>query len=151
MLITLDSFAIADGHTTAFKVNGTEQLALAQETDEDVPLRAEWPTFFPDRAVRRVALGFTVTHPPAADEQQAHFDAHLTAVNCPKGGALTVELHGNRISYESAKVVSIQAQRIGLSVLMTYNLEAVNPTSTRLILDEDGVALEDEDGVALEY
>lgn len=150
-LIKLNDFEIANGFSRIHQVLEDESWTLSQETDEDLALRAAWPTYFPDRAVQRVPLSYVVMWPECEDLAAAALQARVVPFTTPKGGVLIEELDGTRITYAAAKKVSVTVLRIGIRNQFTTVLEAVNPTVQSLVLDELGDILEDEAGDELEY
>lgn len=138
MLVTLTNgatiFEIANGYDRTTNVLDVESFVLSQETDEEILLRAAWPTYYPDRAVRRIPVVYPVTFTPCASMEAAVLQARTIPLTCPKGGVLT-EQHGETlITYASAKLVSCSVERIGVSNRFGFAFEATDPDTATLSL-----------------
>lgn len=151
MIVRLHDTYLADGVSREHRVAAQESFSLNQQNQTSLPGRAAWNNFFHSRAARSINLNYPVTLAPCATLGEAAIQARTVAVDCPKGGILYEHQEGEAVIYEDAQVTSIQVERSGVTNVVRYSLEAKNPRTARLILDEDGVALEDGDGVPLEY
>lgn len=132
MIVTLDTFEIANGYDRTAQVLGEDSFTLTQDTQTETMLRGEWPVFFHSRAARTIPLRYQVAFPPCASIAAALLEARQIPLTCPRGGEL-IEQHGaTAITFSDARVTSIEVVRRGLSNQFTFALEAINPSSGEL-------------------
>lgn len=132
MIVTLAGFEIANGIDRTLRVLGNDSFSLTQTTDEELLLRDGWPTFFTARASRVIPLTYEVTFPACDSLAAALLQARQIPATCPKGGTLTEQLGATLITYASAKVESIRAERRGVSNQFTFQLSATDPDTAAL-------------------
>lgn len=132
MIVTLGEFVIANGLDRTVNFLGSDTFSLTQETQTETPLRGEWPVFFHSRASRVIELAYRVHYPPCADLPAALLQARTIAATCPRGGEL-VEQHGaTEITFEDAKLLSLEPTRRGVSNEFLFKLAAKNPSTAAL-------------------
>ncbi|MCF7788611.1 MAG: hypothetical protein K9N47_20985 [Prosthecobacter sp.] len=154
MTVTLDDFEIANGDDRTLQVVSEETLDMQQQAQESAPFRGAWARGFPERAQRSFSLSYKVTFPPCESLEDALMQSRMIPVQCPKGGVL-IEYHaGVRITYAQAWIQGVvRSQRLGVTNIFFFPLEAVNPTAEELVLDgTDGEIFTDaEDGEEFTY
>lgn len=133
MLVTLDTFAIANGTDRALQVLGEESFGLRQTTQTAVRARGEWLTGFYSRASRSIRRSYVVQFPPCASLQEAFEESLTIPLTCPRGGLLTEQVGAFEVTYADAWIDGeITVQRRGVSNLFTFPLTAINPSTATL-------------------
>lgn len=129
MTILLNStFELANGDDRTARVCGRRGIVLSQDTPRAVRLRAEWPTLFPTRAVRTVAINLEISLPACADLAAAEEQAHAFIASIPKGGdSLEFVIDDSTITYPQWALVSAEPQSLGVTNLLRVALEATDP------------------------
>ncbi len=146
MIVTLEGFAISDGVDRAARVVGERGMDMTQSTQEAVMVRAEWPTWFHSRAVRRYDFAFEVTFPSLASSEAAEEEAHDFCATLPKGGELVIVVDGTQTSYARAVVRSATVNTVGVRNSVMLQISAAEPTTTptpTLVWDAEILTWED--------
>lgn len=130
MIVTLNSFAIADGINRSARVVGQRGMDMTQDTQETILVRDAWPTWFTDRAVRRIEFTFEVTFPQVASAEAAEEEAHDFIASLPNGGELVITVDGTETSYARSVVRSARVDTTGVTNRVNVAITAAEPTTT---------------------